>query len=319
MILVGIVILLIVLLILPLLIPVPPLNGTVPPEDLADPDSHFADVSLGDASLRVHYKIAGQGEQAFVLLHGFASSVYSWREVMQPLAAEGTVVAFDRPAFGLTQRLLPDQWRGQNPYAADSQVDLTVGLMDNLGIEKAILVGNSAGGTVAMQTALRYPERVQALILVSPAVYAGGGPPGFVTPLLQLPQVDHLAPLLVRRFASAGETLGRTAWHDPSKLTPEVWEGYKTPLRADNWDIALWEFMRAGRAGDLAQRLSELTVPTLIITGDDDRVVPTAQSVRLAGEMPNAQLVVVPQCGHVTHEECPAAFMQAVDDFLARQ
>jgi hypothetical protein len=84
----------------PLIIPIPPLQGTVPPIELADPDSHFVNVS----GLMVHYKTAGQGEPAILLLHGFAASTFSWREVMQPLGNYGMVVAFDRPAFGLTSR-----------------------------------------------------------------------------------------------------------------------------------------------------------------------------------------------------------------------
>jgi pimeloyl-ACP methyl ester carboxylesterase len=66
----------------------------------------------------------------------------------------------------------------------------------------------------------------------------------------------------------------------------------------------------------LDKRLSELKLPVLVITGDDDRIVPTQSSIRLAGELPNARLVVIPNCGHVPHEECPQAFMQAVAEFL---
>jgi pimeloyl-ACP methyl ester carboxylesterase len=298
-------------LIVPLLIPIPPLKNTRPPEALADPDSLFATVN----GVRLHYKTAGQGKPVFVLLHGFASSLYSWREVMAPLAELGTVIAFDRPAFGLTERPLPGQWSGKNPYSLDAQVDLTLGLMDQLGVDRAILVGNSAGGAVAVKTALDHPERVQALALVSPAI-SGAGAPGLVSRLLRIPQIAHFGPLITRRFASAGEAFGRSAWHDPSKLTPAIWDGYKKPLQADNWDIGLWEFTKASRAENLEIRWPSLTQPVLVITGDDDRVVPTERTVHLAGELPGATLVVVPDTGHVTHEESPAAFMQAIKAFL---
>ena len=312
MILIVLALILLVVVIVPLVIPIPPLKGTKSPEALADPDSHFADIN----GVRVHYKIAGQGEPALVLLHGFASSLSSWREVMQPLSKYGTVVAFDRPAFGLTSRPMPGEWIGQNPYSLDAQVDLTIGLMDHLGIKRGILVGNSAGGSIAARTALLHPDRMQALVLVSPAIYDTGGAPGWMRFLLQLPQMQLLGPLLARQFASSGEAFGRSAWHDPSKLTPEIWAGYKKALRADNWDRGLWEFIRAGRASGLAPDLPKLTLPILVITGDDDRIVPTAQSIRLAGELPQAQLVVAPGCGHVTHEECPQDFMNAVGAFL---
>jgi pimeloyl-ACP methyl ester carboxylesterase len=75
-------------------------------------------------------------------------------------------------------------WQGQNPYSPETQIALLTGLLDYFGVQQAILVGNSAGGTVAMQTALAYPERVAALVLVDPAVYSGGGSPAWLRLLL---------------------------------------------------------------------------------------------------------------------------------------
>ncbi len=294
----------------PFLVPVPPLENTLPLEDLADPDSQFIQVN----GLQVHYKRFGQGQPVFFLLHGFGASTFSWREVSAPLAAYGTVIAYDRPAFGLTER--PLQWQGESPYSPSSQVALLIGLMDAFGVEKAILVGNSAGGTVAMQTALQHPDRVQALILVAPAVYVGGGTPGWIRPLFQTPQMRRLGPLLVRQIQTRGLELLKQAWHDPSRITPDILEGYQKPLRAPDWDQALWLLTLASRESDLANRLSELTMPALVVTGDDDRVVPTEQSIRLASELPNADLRVLQACGHLPQEECPQAFLQAVDEFL---
>lgn len=114
--LIVIVVLLLILLVGPLLIPVPPLEGTVPPEQLADPDSRFVEIN----GLQVHYKIAGQGQPTLVLLHGFGASVFSWREVTEPLSEIGTVIAFDRPAFGLTERPLPGEWPGENLYSPEA-------------------------------------------------------------------------------------------------------------------------------------------------------------------------------------------------------
>lgn len=297
----------------PFLIPVPPLEDTVPPEQLADPDSRFIEIN----GLRIHYKMMGEGEPVLVLLHGFAASLFSWREVMEPLSEVGTVIAFDRPAFGLTERPMPDEWTGQSPYTSEAQVELTVGLLDALGVQRAILVGNSAGGTVAMLTTLAHPERVQGLVLVDAAIYVSAGTPGVLRPLLNTPQMRHVGPLLVRRIRTWGEGFAHMAWHDPSKITPEIWEGYLRPLRAQNWDRALWEFTRAGRAPNLAARLPDVQVDCLVVTGDDDRIVPTAQSVRLSQELPRATLVVIPDCGHIPQEECPAPFLQAATDFVS--
>ncbi|HET9495291.1 MAG TPA: alpha/beta hydrolase [Chloroflexia bacterium] len=302
---------LLLVLIGPFLVPVPPLEGTVPPEDLADPDSRFAEAG----GVKVHYKTAGSGPSAFVLLHGFGASLFSWHRVMEPLGALGSVLAFDRPAFGLTER--PLEWDGPNPYSPDNQVEITAAMLDHIGTGRGILVGHSAGGTIAMLTALRYPERVRALILVDPAVYAGGGAPGWIKPLLGSPQARRIGPLLVRSIQSRGEDIIRTAWHDPGKITPGIIEGYRKPLKAHDWDRALWEFTLASQESRLPERLGELKMPVLVITGDDDRIVPTAQSVRLAGELPNATLVVVPDCGHLPHEECPEDFMRAVREFVA--
>lgn len=306
------VLILLILIVGPFLVPVPPLEDTVPPKDLADADSRFIEVN----GLKVHYKIQGTGEPTLVLLHGFAASVFSWREVMAPLGEVGTVIAFDRPAFGLTERPMPGKWEGESPYTPEAQVNLTIALMDALGIEKAVLVGNSAGGTVAAFTALRYPERVQALVLVDAAIYTGGGSPAFLRPLLRTPQMRRLGPLFARAIKNWGEDFGRSAWHDPAGLTPEIWEGYKKPLQTENWDRALWQLTVDSRSPNLEERLDEIHIPVLVITGDDDRIVPTRQSLRLAEELPNADLAVIPDCGHVPHEECPQVFLQATRAFL---
>ncbi len=304
-------VILILVLVVPFFIPVPPLENTVPAESLTDEDSRFIEVN----GINVHYKIYGQGEPVFILLHGFGASLFSWHEVTTPLTQYGTVITYDRPAFGLTER--PLEWEGESPYSQDSQVELVVGLMDAFNVEQAILVGNSAGGTIAMLTALKYPQRVQSLILVDPAVYAGGGAPAWIRPLLGTPQMRHLGPLIARQIQSRGVEFIKTAWHDPSKVTPEILEGYQKPLRVANWDKALWELTIASRESKLADRLTEFNMPVLVITGDDDRIVPTEQSVRLAGEIPNADLVIIKQCGHLPHEEQPDEFMQAVTNFIS--
>jgi pimeloyl-ACP methyl ester carboxylesterase len=89
--------------------------------------------------------------------------------------------------------------------------------MDELGVDKAILVGNSAGGEVAAAYALEHPERVEGLVLVDPAVGSGRFPQ-WASSLLSLPQIRHIAPLLVRSFAGEmGNDTIRQAWHDPSR------------------------------------------------------------------------------------------------------
>lgn len=301
-------------LIVPLVIPIPPASDTRPPAELADTDSEFLNVN----GLRVHLKRAGGGGLPLLLLHGFRASTFSWREVLGPLSADRLVVAFDRPAFGLTERPMPPYADGKNPYTAAAQVELTIGLMDALGIERAVLIGNSAGGTISLLTALEHPERVAALVLVDPAVYTGGGAPSWVRPFLKLPQVRRVGPLFMRNIRSWGPDLLNAAWHDPSKITPDIIAGYTRPLQAEDWDRALWELTLASQELDLTARLGELKMPVLVVTGDDDRIVPAAETVRLAGEIAGAELKVVPACGHVPHEECPEVFLEAIESFLAK-
>ncbi|MBE0411901.1 MAG: alpha/beta hydrolase, partial [Anaerolineales bacterium] len=287
----------------PFLVPIPPLEEVTSQYELADLDSQF--VKIGDVD--IHNKTRGQGEPVFVLLHGFGANLYSWNAVIDDFGKLGTVIAYDRVAFGLSER--PMEWLGENPYSAQAAVATLFGILDHFGVDRAILVGNSAGGTVSMEFYLQYPQRVEALILVSPAVYGGGGTPSWMRPILHTPQMQRLGPLLVRRIQRQGQQLIELAWHDPSKIDSQTIDLYRKPLMAENWDKALWYFTTASQPNDLPERLEEFRLPALIITGDDDRIVPTDSSIRLAGELPGASLVILENAGHLPHEEVPSEFM----------
>ena len=305
--------LLLLVLVGPFLVPVPPLENTQPPQAMADPDSQFIEIN----ELQVHYKQQGQGEPVFILLHGFGASTFSWREVMEPLAQVGTVVAYDRLAFGLTER--PLDWKGANPYSQEGNIQLLLGFMDKLGIEQAVLAGNSAGGTLATAFALEHPERVFALIQVDAAIYQTRPDSKLLTWLFSTPQVDHIGPLIARRLSGgAGDDFLQRAWHDPSKLEsdPAIVEGYRLPLMAENWDRALWEHTKAAQAPNLAEQLDQIQAPTLVISGDDDQIVPVENSIQLAEDIPGAELVILENCGHLPQEECPQAFLTAVFNFI---
>lgn len=304
--------LLFIVLVGPFLVPVPALTDTVQPGQLTDSDSQFIEIN----GLSVHIKTMGKGGPVIVLLHGFGASLFSWHAVMEPLSQDGMVIAYDRTAFGLTER--PMTWKGQNPYGPQASVDQLLGLLDFYNVQKAVLVGNSAGGMVAMQFYLQHHDRVQGLILVDPAVYEGGGGPSWLRPFYNTPQMNHLGPLIVRSIQTSGIQLLKTAWYDQSKITPETMAGYTKPLQVDNWDRALWYFTAASQPSGLPARLSEFNLPVLVITGDTDKIIPTADSIRLAGALPNAKLIIIPLAGHVPHEEQPALFMQAVNDYLHR-
>ncbi len=297
----------------PFLVPVPPLEDTVAPAALADSNSRFRDVG----GLMVHHKVVGEGAPGFVLLHGFGASVFSFRELTDTLGRWGTALAFDRPPFGLTDR--PLSWAGPNPYSQEAQVALTVAMMDALDIRRGVLVGHSAGGTVALQVAQRHPERVEALVLVSPAVGERAALPPATRWLLATPQARRLAPLFLRAVEEDFDDLLREAWHDPERITPEIFEGYRKPLMAHDWDRGLWELTLAAASTQEELPLDELRIPTLLITGDDDRIVPTRQTEQLAEALPDAELIVIPDCGHMAHEEYPELVLEAMETFLLRR
>lgn len=295
------------LLVGPFLLPLPELEDTVPPEELASADDRFAEVG----GIRVRYRDSGSGDPTFLLLHGFGSHADSWGPVIADLAAAGRVVAFDRVGFGLTER--PMEWSGAHPYGGPAQVDLTLGLMDELGVEEAVVVGHSAGGGVATALALDHPERVSGLVLEAPALGAAQG--GVARFLLATPQGERIARFVGRRTAGRIDELLASAYHDPARITTAMVAAYERPLRAENWDRGLAFFTAAPPLDPVEERVSRLEMPVLVVTGDDDTWVATDETVALAGEIPGAELVVVPGCGHVVHEECPEAFLDAVGEW----
>ena len=295
--------------VLPLLYPIPPLE-TVPPQTLAGTNDKLTEVN----GVNLRYTDTGTPPPTLLLLHGFGSSVFSWRKVTGALGEQARVIAFDRPGFGLSER--PSVTATQNPYTAEAQVALSLGLLDKLGIDKAVLVGNSAGGAVAVNFALAHPERVAGLILVDPALQSGG-PPAWVRALYNTPQGTRIGPYLMRPFGEeAGLELLRRAYADPSRLTDADIAGYRRPLQADNWDSALWEVTKANRPYDLFPRLAELSVPTLIVSGAEDDIVPPEQSERASSSIAGAEFKVLQNCGHVPQEECPQKFLAAVTPWL---
>ena len=298
----------------PYLIPIPALKDVVPPEELADADSRF--VTIDD--VKVHYKTTGNGHEALVLLHGFRASTITWHRVFAALAENYTVVAYDRTGFGYSARPVSGEWGNKNPYSPLSQVDQLITLMDSLGIEQTVLVGSSAGGITAALTAVYYPERVKALILVSAAIFQGG-PPRWLRPVLRIPQVKRLGSLAMRYYyIYFFDEVNKRAWHDPSKRTPEIRDGYRELMKAENWDRALWEYVLAYEPLNLGKRLKEIKIPVLIITGDDDRIVPLRGSEKIADQIAHADLVIMPDNGHLPHEENPELFLSIVNTFLEK-
>lgn len=310
----------------PFLVPIVPLQGLRDAEALAGPESLFVSVE----GLRLHVETwppgldpGASGERVgVVLLHGFGSQTRTWRHLGEALASAdvplGPALAFDRPAFGLTERPAARSWgRDRNPYGPEAQVAYTVGLMDAYGLDRAVLVGHSAGGTLALQVAIEHPSRVAGLVLVSPAVFEGGGAPAWTRPLLSTPQLNRIGPLLMRQLGGEpGDAFLRSAYHDPTALDPEDEAAYRRALGVHDWDRALWELVKASRASDLAPFLGSVQVPSLVLTGAQDAIVPAEQSRRVADALPNGRYVEIQACGHVAHEECRDEAITAILDWV---
>jgi pimeloyl-ACP methyl ester carboxylesterase len=303
----------------PFLIPVEPLTNTVSALELAREDSHFMTIRfIGTDGIDLHYRDGGRGETTFILLHSYGGNVYTFNPVFEQFASDGHVIAYDRIPFGLSERIDPDRWSGANPYSLDAAVSHLVGVMDELRIQQAVLGGHSSGGLVALKMALEHPDRVQALILADPAVYSNPGISALAS-LSRLPQVDHLGPLTSRYLKSSIPQLVKQSFHDPARFTDADLAEMDITFQVTDWDMALWEYSKAQGPSDVPQRLGEITMPTLVIVGDDDRVVPMTEHEKLAQEIPGATLVTVAQAGHLPFVEQPDEFMKVVDAWLKEQ
>jgi pimeloyl-ACP methyl ester carboxylesterase len=281
----------------------------------SSPEKRFIEVN----GFKVHYRMAGSGKPLVVLLHGSFLSLRSWRFVLDELAKTTTVLAFDRPAFGYTSRPLPSAVTGVS-YTPEAQCDLIIALMKKLGFSKAVLVGNSTGGTLALLCALRYPQHVEGVVLAGAMIYSGYATsevPAFMKPAMKAmtPLFSRLMKFLITRLYDRNI---RGFWHKKERLSDDVLAAFRSDLMTGDWSRAFWELFLETHHLQLENRLKTMSLPSLVITGEHDLTVKTEESIRLARELPCAELVVVPDCGHLPHEEQPEAFLVAIRKFLKK-
>ena len=263
----------------------------------------------------VSYRMAGSGPTV-VLVHGIAGSSTTWRAVMPALAERYTVIAPDLMGHGQSAKPRGDYSLGA--YASGIRDLLAV-----LGQERATVVGHSLGGGVAMQFAYQFPERVQRLVLV-----ASGGLGKEVSVILKavtLPGAEYVLPLLLhRRIREAGEWpagLARRIGWRPNDTLAEVWRSYTT-LTERHGQQAFIHTVRAviDVAGQRVSAHDRLylaqALPTLIVWGDRDRIIPVAHAYRAAQAMPGARLEVLPGAGHFLPWKDADRFLSVLDDFL---
>ena len=241
---------------------------------------------------------------------------------MAPLAARGWhVIAIDLPGFGLSEK----SW-GRD-YSHKAQATFALAVLDQLNIDRAVLLGHSMGGNVISWMLALAPERVAGLAYIDAAVVQPKGgvssSPSTAAALLEVPPVRRIARIAIRNAftpATFGELLS-SAFAVKSAVTPTLVAGYAASSQLRDWDLALLGIVRDGAKNALPETIATLsaaagTPPTLILWGRDDSWVPLTSGEVLRADLPNAAWVVLPGIGHVPFEEDVPAFIDAVGSWL---
>jgi len=287
------------------------------PEDL-DFEEHRARVPHAEASrfaevggVRVHYQEKGSGP-ALVLLHGNNSSAYTWKDVLDPLAAEFRVVAVDMKGFGFTAK------PAGGDYRAEAQAALVVGLMDALKIDGAVLVGSSLGGGVALAAAVDHPARVRGLVLVDSAAFTNPRGASLAPSYLNWPYFGAAATALALTSDRLVRHGLRNSFYDQSKVTEERVAAYYLPLTTRAGQRAARLVRRHRQMARVETLLGRVTQPALLVWGAQDGVIKLEEGRRLRASLPDARLVVFESCGHLPQEEMPERFAREVLEFARR-
>jgi len=275
----------------------------------APPPSQFVDID----GMSVHLRDQGRRDdpEPILLLHGTSASLHTWEGWVKELARQRRVISLDLPGFGLTGPF-PD-----GDYRVEHYTQFLLALLDHLRVNRVVLVGNSFGGQLAWRFALAHPERSARLVLVDAAGYprnAESVPIGF-----RLAGIPALAPLMGRLLPrSMIESSVRNVYGDPDKVDDGLVERYyQLTLRAGNRQALRQRFAQAP-SGELHERIGELELPTLIIWGGRDRLIPVSNAERFAADIEGSQLVLFEALGHVPQEEEPQRTVAVLISFLAR-
>ena len=273
----------------------------------AAPPSIFIDVK----GQRVHVRDEGPRDDPvpLLLIHGTSASLHTWDGWAAGLRGVRRVIRFDLPGFGLTGP------RADADYSDATYARFTLDVADTLGLQSFSVAGNSLGGEVAWRTALLAPHRVAKLIHVDSAGYPfvpESVPPGFRMALL--PGTAWIAQRTLPRGLIDASV--RSVYGDPAKVTPGLIDRYfELTLRAGN-RLALGQRLRQLNLGEAAARIRELKLPTLILWGGRDRLIPLLSAKRFAADIAGSELVVFDALGHVPHEEDSEATLVPVRRFL---
>lgn len=261
---------------------------------------------------KVHYLEKGEGNP-IILIHGFLYHTVMWKKNIDDLAKKFKVYAVDLWGWGYSERLK------ENEYSFERYGKQIVGFMDALKINKVSLVGQSMGGGISVYVAAHFPERVDRLILVDPAVIPY--PMTTTGKVYQLPFVGEFL------NAIPGNALTKkniqTVWfYDPAKVTDDYVEEVARPLlikgSLDGLMFILRNVLKDPYVQAEAQKLAQLNKPILIVHGREDKAVPLDRSQQLHALWKGSKLVVFEKAGHTPHEEYPEKFNQLALEFFSK-
>ena len=259
---------------------------------------------------------AGNGPTV-VLIHGMAGSLTTWDPVFAELARSCDVIAVDLPGHGTSSRLRGD-------YSLGSLAASVRDVLDELGVRTATIVGHSLGGGIAMQFMYQFPERCERLVLVS-----SGGLGREVTPLLRALAVPGAGLALAgvariqhqRPVAAAGRLvrpLARRVWNDLPYMVRQL-ATLDDPETRRSFLATIHAVIEVGGQGINATDRLHLAagLPTLIVWGEDDRIIPSDHGSAAAELVPGCRFELIPGAGHYPHEDDPELFARVVSDFVA--
>jgi pimeloyl-ACP methyl ester carboxylesterase len=273
--------------------------------------------------LRTHYLAAGPpagpGQDiTLVLLHGGGESARAWRWVMPRLAERFCILAPDLPGSGTS-----DLVAGR--YVAGWYGSFVADFLDAVQVQRAVVIGHSLGGLAALQMALDdRSERVRGLALVSSAGLGRELNPALT--LMTLPGLGEWSALWALTPPGQLQRLGWRAsgcFADPARVPMEwyldqFWLGMRPGLLGDQLAVSRSLIDHQGQSEIVLDRLSDLTVPALIVWGDSDQIIPVAHAHEAARRVRHGRLAIIPDCGHMPQVERPELFLDALDPFLTK-
>lgn len=251
-----------------------------------------------------------------VFVHGLAGSWQNWLEQLPAFAAEHRVIALDLPGFGYSP--MPRETISISGYAR-----LLDGLLDALEIAAAAVIGNSMGGFTAAELAIAFPQRVERMVLVSPAGISTYAHPGATRALPVLRVLEALIAAQTAWIAANADTLARrprlrdltlnvVAAHPsrlPAPLAAEQLRGTGKP--------GFMQALEANLNYDFRERLPEIACPTLVVWGAQDRLISVRDAAVYAELIPGSRKVLFEDTGHTAMLERPTAFNELLEGFLS--